>query len=657
MMNWKNVSLSENISQAEKSQYGSDKRVGEEAFTSWQEGMTRFVKGSKFKPQFNSLRFYLLVFGLFVGFMIVVGRLFFLQIVDGREQLVLSQRNRVYVKSVIPQRGVIYDRNGVILARNAPAYSLGIIYSEIPSEHLVDLKERLQDFFAIDQDDLDDGFNFALENPHEEVLLQKNVVHEKQVAFQVIADEFPGVFLTQDDIREYPQGDYLSPILGYTGIINSSEQESLLNTQQYTYGSTTGKEGVEAQYESSLQGKLGKVLVETEATGKVKNELLVQESTPGDDITLTLDVNMEKRLGDLVGESLTKYDAVAGSAIIMNPKDGSILAMVSLPTYDNNIFQRDSEKVAEVLNDPRGLLVNRAIKGSYAPGSTVKPAIGAYALQVGVINENTLISGTPNVIRLGSWEFPDWTYTWGRAPHGNMDVADAISVSSDIFFYKIGGGFPADCGGSEPCSIEGLGIDRLVKSLQVFGFGKATDVDLPSEGVGLVPDPSWKLAQRGEPWFLGNTYHLSIGQGDMLATPIQVINLANIVATDSKTPTPHIRALAQEEIIYNAKPVDLQDLHKVREGMELAVSDGIVYPLRAAAVKVAAKTGTAEFGTLNAKGEYDTHAWVMGYAPVDDPQISFVFMLESGGASSNAAEVAKEYIDWYFKDYLKGATE
>jgi penicillin-binding protein 2 len=365
---------------------------------------------------------------------------------------------------------------------------------------------------------------------------------------------------------------------------------------------------------------------------------------------------VQKKLRELIEEAIKSYQAKAGTAIIMDPKNGEVLAMVNSPTYDNNIFNKEDDKaINQVLNDPRALLVNQSVSGMYAPGSTVKMAIGAYALEKGVVKNSTLISGDPQVIKIGGYEFPDWTYSWGRAPYGMMDLPKAIAVSSDTFFYKIGGGFPPECKVANiPCQINGLGVDGVVNALRLFGFGQTTNIDLPSEAAGLVPDPDWKESMKNEPWFLGNTYHLSIGQGDLLATPLQVINLSNIVATNSKTSIPHLVFDADlvEKYKLNQgkdKPVSLESIRVAREGMDEAVNgEGIVYSLRGGKVKVAAKTGTAEFGELNAKGEYATHAWVTGFAPVDNPTISFVFMLDTGGKSSNAADVARKFIDWFY---------
>ncbi len=649
----------DNIRQVEHKQYGSDKHVGLDRFSRWQEGISGLKAAFDSDKFDSSWRFAVFGIVLLVGILILVGRLFTLQIVRGREYFTKSERNRVLVKMLTPDRGVIYDRNGVILARNAPAFSVGVVYSKLLEGDIEDTKKMLKDTLDISDEELEASLSYASARPNTETIIKKYITYDQQLVLKVKSFEYPGVFVVEDKARQYPLGKYFSAILGYTGEI-SPEELSEKDPQKYTLKSYTGKDGIEQQYENYLSGVLGQEVIEIEANGKAISKSVLKAPVAGQDITLTIDANVQEFIGQLLEKSIKEYDATGGSMIIMSPSTGEVLAMVSLPTYDNNVFvTKDADSVVKVLTDPRGLLLNRSIGGLYAPGSIVKMAIGAEALQEGLITADTKISGKPQVIRVGAWEFPDWTYSWGRAPYGLMTVSDAISVSSDTFFYKLGGGYPPQCGeGSVPCDVKGLGVNGVVKALQEFGFGFQTGIDLPGEASGLVPNPAWKLETRKEEWFLGNTYHLSIGQGDLLATPIQAINLSNTIATDSKTIRPHLikdKAIVKREG-YNKgvdKPVYLENLHAVREGMVKATSVGIVYPLRNVAVKVAAKTGTAEFGSLNAKGEYDTHAWVTGFAPVENPQVSFVVMLESGGKSSNAARVAAEFINWYFDSYLK----
>jgi len=624
----------------------------------WKEGMSgmRSLFGEHEDITWWRMYVFYGVIGIIV--LILLQRVFFLQVVKGSEYVVRAERNRVYSRYTPADRGVIYDRAGEVLARNVPSYSLHIIYNELPDD-VESIKQKIADILEIPIEELSDGFKRAQTRLFDSMVVAINISHEKQLVIQSRYDELVGVTVVKSALRQYPQGKYMSSLLGYTGKISDDEFYGS-DAGTYVFGEFVGKTGIEYQYESDLRGEVGQYVVEVEATGKVNKEIEVTQSTRGDELTLSIDINVQKKLFELMEKYITKVGSTGGSAIITNVRTGQVYAMVSLPTYDNNVFTTGSSKeVVDVLTNPEALLINRGLSGSYPPGSTVKMAIGAMALEKGVIKPSTQISGSPQVISINGFDFPDWTYSWGRGPHGMMDLPGAIANSSDIFFYKVGGGYPPECKvGTVRCEIEGLGVNGVVEALRTFGFGSRVGIDLPGENAGLVPDPLWKEQVRNEDWYLGNTYHLSIGQGDLLATPLQVLNLTNIVATDGSVPVPHvvthIGGVAVENTPQIENPVSLQNLKLSRQGMIDAVSVGIVFPLRGAKVPVAAKTGTAEFGTLNAKGEYSTHAWVTGYAPVEDPQISFVVMLESGDKSEYAADVAREFIDWYFGEYLEG---
>lgn len=521
------------------------------------------------------------------AFLILLGRLFDLQIIQGRENLVKSEGNRVVLQTVPAPRGVIYEAHGEVLARNRPGEKEGEI------------------------------------------------------------------------IREYPQGEYFSHILGYVGEISSAE---LKNPAFATYnqGDTLGRAGLEAQYEKVLRGTPGQNLAEENSSGEILRTLSKKEPQPGQNLYLSLDAFLQQKAGEILTAALQKHSATAAVFVAQNVKDGKILSLVSLPAYNNNLFARGDADLSKLLSDGGTALFNRAISGEYPPGSTVKPVVGVAALQEKLIAPATKISDEPQIIRIGQFEFPDWTIAWGAAAHGLLDIAHAIAESCDIFFYKIGGGYPPECRRSEVggqksevgCQVDGLGVEKLKIYFKLFGLGEPTGIDLPGEAAGLVPDPIWKESQKNEAWYLGDTYHISIGQGFMLTTPLQINNLITTIASGGKLLQPTL--LDQQGRTYGTYKtyrenfVDPEYIKIIQQGMRLAVSDGIVYPLRTAKIAVAAKTGTAEFGVKNAKGEYQTHAWVTGFAPFDDPQISFTVLLEAGGKSSNAAEVAKEILDWYF---------
>ena len=408
-----------------------------------------------------------------------------------------------------------------------------------------------------------------------------------------------------------------------------------------------------------MRGESDEKLLEVDALGNEVRVLKETEGEKGKDLVVSVRSDWQREVHHFLQEGIKQYSATGGVVILQEVQTGRILSIVSLPSYDNQLFaggisERDFQALLGSTEQP---LFNRSIAGVYPPGSVVKPAVAAAALKEGIINETTKLSDFPQIIKIGVWEFPDWTIAWNRGAHGIIDVKEALAYSCDTFFYKIGGGFDGSCDGfANGCYSRGLGVEKIASVFRLVGFGQATGIDLPGEGEGLVPDQEWKMRVRGEPWFLGNTYHLSIGQGDLLTTPVQIVNYVSAIANGGRLMRPvlglqikgargEVQSLISPEVIKEAI-IQPDILSTLGEGMRLAVSHGIISPLREAGVEVAAKTGTAEFGTKNANGEYETHAWVTGFFPFDDPKISFVVLLESGGKSNNAAQVARDLIDW-----------
>lgn len=615
----------------------------------WHEGLNslRPLMPNGLSLSFWRERALALLIGL--GMLLLLGRLFSLQVIQGQKFYILSQENRVYVQNVPAPRGVIYDRKGTVLARNISSHTAKLIYSQLPlnAEEKMTVLKTAQQLLGLSDSELGTVLELAFESPFEALDLKKNLSHSEQLALQSRERDLPGIEIEKGLSRSYPQGEYFASVLGYMGSLGP-EELSQLKYVGYSPQSWVGKAGIEAQYEGVLRGEDGRAWVEVAASGE-KGDLQERVAPePGQNLHLSLDAKLQNKVGQLLEEAVATYDATGGIFIALEAKTGEVLAMVNVPSYDNNVFIRGGEGLQELLSNPRGLLVNRATAGLYPPGSTVKPLVGAAALQEGIITAETRVSDEPQVIRIGQWEFPDWTVGWGRSAHGWLNLREAIAESCDIFFYKIGGGFPPECHMSNvTCQMSGLGVGRLTYYLEKFGLGKKTGIDLPEEESGLVPNPEWKKRVKEEPWFLGNTYHLSIGQGDLLATPLQVAHVTNVVANSGRVVTPHLNRDLPVEM-GDGLEIYPEHLEEVRRGMRLAVAEGIVYPLRGAKVSVAAKTGTAEFGRKNAKGEWETHAWVSGFAPYEDPEVTFVVLLENGGKSGNAAEVAREIVDWYF---------
>lgn len=589
-------------------------------------------------PTVNKRKGYilLLIFGLF--FLFLIGRLFWLQEIVGWQNRFLSNSNRVFDQANPSPRGVIYDYRGQILAKNTPGFRLVLNPLIFPKEPEVRQKEKdlLLKNIALSKDDFEKKIKQA-ENFLGTVMIKNNLSYEEQLRLVALKDELKGIEVKEDIVRDYPFGGVLSFVLGYLG--------------EGSDGALVGWSGVEEVYQDFLKGREEHIFYQVDALGRQIKELKREGATPGKNLYLSLDKDLQLQAFDILQKAVKKQQANGAVFVAQEPFSGRILSLISLPSYDNNAFVKSNlrKEAQQFLTDSKKPLFNRAISGLYPPGSIVKPAIGAGALEEKVITKNTKISDLPQIIEIGSYRFSDWRVVWGKGAYGLLDIKEALAQSSDIFFYKIGGGYE---------KIKGLGVDKIKAVLKTFGLGEKTGIDLPGEVAGLVPDPAWKKETQNEDWYLGNTYHLSIGQGDLLATPLQIVNFMSAIANNGKLYKPQLAVKIADEsgkVIKEFKPEIVKDylasnenLGVIRDGLRLAVENGIVYPLRYNKVAVAAKTGTAEFGVPNSLGVYQTHAWVTGFAPYDNPKISFVVLLEAGGASSNAAEVANEILNWYF---------
>jgi len=355
---------------------------------------------------------------------------------------------------------------------------------------------------------------------------------------------------------------------------------------------------------------------------------------------LSVDLDLQKFITDDLQKALDELGIQQGVVVAANPKTGEILSMVSLPAFDNNLFvtSGNNEQITKIMSDQNKPLINRATSGVYPFGSTIKPFIASAGLQEKIITTSTTIQD-PGEIRVGQWVFPDWKV------HGTVDVYKAIAESCNVFFYSVGGGWQ---------NIKGLGIDKIKQYLTYFGFGSKTGIDIPSDAEGLVPSPDWKKKVKNESWYIGDTYHVSIGQGDVLVTPLQLLNGVSAIANGGSLLKPHfvwkildkdgkVLQEFQREVV-RENFVSKENIEVVREGMHQATTEGSARQLGNLPVAVAAKTGTAQFGN-----EGKTHAWITAFAPFEDPQIAIVVLVEGGGEGNSTAQpIAKDILQYYF---------
>lgn len=581
-----------------------------------------------------------LIFGfLFVLtlFGILLGRMAYLQWVDFERYQLLAEDNRISVETLPPTRGKIYDRNHVLLADNQPVFALKLTREKIKDLEFVESKltELLP---TLSEKSRTKFFKKLRQSSRSKTLTLPHSLSEKEAAqFAVQSHLLPGVTLTARLKRTYPFKGAAEHALGYVGRINAKELQTL-DEGEYRGTDVIGKSGIEKFYESTLHGKPGIQQVETNARGRVLRKLDTIPATPGENIHLTIDIKLQQ-----FAESLFK-EHKRGSIVAIDPKTGEILAYVSMPTFDPNLFVDgiDQASYSALLNDPHKPFINRAINGKYPPGSTIKPFVALGAI------ENNYISPNKKIYDPGYFEYKDRRYRdWKRTGHGLVDMNDAIAQSCDTYFYEL--------------SLD-MGIDAIHDSMAPFGFGAITNIDIYGESKGILPSQKWKREAKGLPWYRGETIISSIGQGYNLTTPVQLAKATAILANGGKIIQPHLlrnkKLPAPEQVeIKNFKNWEkvIQAMKDVMHGPRgTARRHGKNLPF-----KMAGKTGTAQVFSLNeadynaedlAKRLHD-HALFIGFAPLENPKIAVAVIVENGGSGSGtAAPMAVNVI----KHYLEG---
>jgi len=388
--------------------------------------------------------------------------------------------------------------------------------------------------------------------------------------------------------------------------------------------------------------------VEVDTKGQQKKETGMKKEIPGENLVTSIDIDLQQKIFEVLSGKLKALKLTKAVAVALDPNNGDVLALVSLPSFDNNLFEKNSrpEELEQTLNDPDQPLFNRAISGQYASGSVIKPMIGAAALQEGVVTPSTIINDSSGRITVVNqynpgivYDFLDWK------THGPVNIYSAIAQSCDVYFYTVGGGYG---------KIGGLGVDRIKKYLELFGFNHPLGIDLPEEKSGLIPDAAWKEKAKSEPWYIGDTYHISIGQGDLLVTPLQMASAIAYVANGGSLFVPRVvdkivdsdknNITVFNPQIIREKFIKAENLAAVKKGMREAVVSGSAGLLSDLPVKVAGKTGTAQVA-----GQNQPNAWFVSFAPYDDPKIVLVILIENGGeGSAVAVPLAKEIYNWYF---------
>ncbi len=596
-----------------------------------------------------------LMLGLAVVFLALSGRIFFLQIVRGNDFRALSDNNRIRSQSILAPRGLILDNQGEVLAQNTASFNLVAVPFDLPKSN-GDLSYEVETAamaFSFDKEDLLNKIKAVPSQSIVPIVVVQDMPKEQAILFQTRASEFVGFSVQQIPVRDYIQPEVFSHVLGYAALV--SEADLLhLDADKYDSIDFTGKTGLEAHYENYLHGVNGRDLVEVDATGKLLDVLGQSQPTPG----FTLSLNIDKQLQEKLYSDLKKSDNTKAAAVAINPKTGQVLALVSLPGFNNNLFGRgiSQKDYSQLLTDKNLPLFNRAITGTYPPGSTVKPMVGAAALEEGIVTASTVINDR-GVLVIPNQFNPAIAYNfygWNRAGLGPMNIYSAIAESSDIYFYTVAGGYP------KSAVPEGLGAEKLAEYYRKFNLGKNTGVDVPGEKPGLVPDPAWKEAYFKDDailskWYLGDTYHIGIGQGDLLVTPLQVAEWTAIIANNGTGYVPTVVNKITDKngntILENVPRVlvenflDHGNVKIVQDGMRQTVVAGSGRQLSGLPIEAAGKTGTSQF---DGSDPSRTHAWFTAYAPFNDPQIVITVLVEAGGEGHSAAvPVVNNALKWW----------
>ncbi|MBI5076985.1 penicillin-binding protein 2 [Candidatus Falkowbacteria bacterium] len=593
-------------------------------------------------------------FAIYSGIILIFFVSFFLQVVRGSAYLALAERNRIRVFNIPSPRGIVYDFNGVPLVKNVPNFSVYLTPAELSAD-----KEKLTEAKTLLNKSLGEGnIAVALEKVFaikqnkkeyfERVLLSDNLNYEQALLLRINSAAFPGVSVEVSARREY-LNQYggqtvfsLSHILGYEGRINENEYLKL-REQGYLINDFLGKTGVENSYEKELRGEYGKERIEVDPTGRAKKIIAKEEMKKGDNLFLSIDLNQQKKLESIAKYHLAMANKKKVAIIVEDPRNGKIRALISLPSYDNNLFAKgiSEEDFSRLISGAGQQLFNRTVSGEYPSGSTIKPIIAAAALEEKIIKEYTSFNSVGG-IKISDWFFPDWK----AGGHGITDVRKALSESVNTFFYIIGGGYG---------DFKGLGVYKIKEYAEKFGLNALSGIRLNNEKTGFLPTPEWKYKKKHEDWYIGDTYHLAIGQGDLLVTPLQVANYTAAFANGGVLYQPQIveryfdqtqnKLVQVEKEILRKDIVSQENINIVRQGLRQTVTSGSAKKLRSLPVAAAAKTGTAEWS----EGK-SPHAWFTAFAPYNEPEIVITVLVEEGGeGSAIAQDIAFDFLNWYFR--------
>lgn len=569
-----------------------------------------------------------LILFLFLLLIVFVGiRVFQFQYFNYDKYSVLAEKNKFVSTALKSERGVIYDRNFNQLVFNRPSFNLIFKKDDFLEVDKDEIFKKIAWILEINKSELE----LLLERPEQEIVIAQDLSYKQLILFESSSKELKGFEIENASVRDYQDGEIFSHVIGY-------------------HRKTGQDAGLEASYGEELSSKPGEMRYERDVYGDIISQEMVSEAQSGDSLVLWLDSALQKKLYNIFSEEVKKVGARRASAVAIDPKTGGVLAMVSLPGYDNNLFSKGitQENWQNLSEDKDMPFLNRVIGGRYPTGSTIKPLMASAALNEGIITKNTTINCKGEIVVDNPW-FEDQPYIFKDfSTHGITDVYKAIAESCNVFFYTVGGGYK---------DFKGLGPELIKDYLSAFGWNEKLGIDLPGETAGFIPDKEWKKANFSSPdsiWMPGDTYNLSIGQGYLLATPLEVVSAFASLINGGKLLKPqlvHQVIDKDKQVVKEFEPqivredfIDDKNLTIVKQAMKGTVDYGSAVVLNNLPVEAGAKTGTAEIGQDNYY-----HSWITVFAPYDDPEIVITLMVEGAyGMHKAVAPTAFQVLNWYF---------
>ena len=582
------------------------------------------------------------------AFSVLIIRLGYLQIIKGEAYSKKSENNSVRFRQIKPLRGLIMDRNRIVLVDNRPSFD--VLYMPKRNKGNESSVERLKDLYKSKSLDLSSDLSIVRNaNPRLPVRLEKNVGMEKVAIVETNVLNLPGIYIDVSPVRLYLDGEMLAPVIGYTGEVSEEDLKKL--SEKYAYGDILGKHGLENYFDAYIRGRRGAELVEVNVHGKEIKNLGKIDPVSGYNIILTIDADLQKAAWEA-------FEGRPGSAVVLDTRDGSVLAMVSSPSFDPNLFDSgiSNEQWSKLQTNPWAPLTNKAISGQYPPGSTYKLIVAAAALEEGVITPETRIFCD------GSFTLGNRTYRcWKKGGHGSVNLHQAIVGSCDVYFYTVG---------------KMLGVDKIAEYAKRFGLGELAGIDLPNEKKGLVPTKEWKLKRKKQAWQMGETISISIGQGFNLVTALQLANAFGTFANGGTLWRPYLVKYIESpdgKVYKEFHPQKKQDLKLSPQTIEILnnalwgvvnESGGTGQAAKIYGMDVCGKTGTSQVIGLpeNEKMRraktigafHKDHALFASYAPAKKPEVAVAVILENaGGGGAVAAPVARKILSAYFEGKKK----